>query len=307
MIYTVTFNPSLDYVVSLDGFALGRTNRTVEERLFPGGKGINVSLVLRELGLESTALGFTAGFVGQEIERRLEELGLRCDFIPLSSGCSRINVKLKDFNGTEINGMGPEIGTKEWERLSGRLEALGQGDVLVLAGSIPRSLPPTVYGDILGRLSGRGVLTAVDADGSLLTEALAHQPFLVKPNHHELGGIFGVEIRSREEALSYAKRLQTMGAKNVLVSMAGEGAVLADQNGESHQLPAPEGRLVNAVGAGDSMVAGFLAGWLKTGDFGCALRMGLSAGSATAFSEGLAAGDRIQAVYESFGKILGTV
>lgn len=307
MIYTVTFNPSLDYVVSLDGFALGRTNRTVEERLFPGGKGINVSLVLRELGLESTALGFTAGFVGQEIERRLEELGLHCDFIPLSSGCSRINVKLKDFNGTEINGMGPEIGTKEWERLSGRLEALGQGDVLVLAGSIPRSLPPTVYGDILGRLSGRGVLTAVDADGSLLTEALAHQPFLVKPNHHELGGIFGVEIRSREEALSYAKRLQTMGAKNVLVSMAGEGAVLADQNGESHQLPAPEGRLVNAVGAGDSMVAGFLAGWLRTGDFGCALRMGLSAGSATAFSEGLAAGDRIQAVYESFGKILGTV
>lgn len=307
MIYTVTFNPSLDYVVSLDGFALGRTNRTVEERLFPGGKGINVSLVLRELGLESTALGFTAGFVGQEIERRLEELGLRCDFIPLSSGCSRINVKLKDFDGTEINGMGPEIGTKEWERLLGRLETLGQGDVLVLAGSIPRSLPPTVYGDILGRLSGRGVLTAVDADGSLLTEALAHQPFLVKPNHHELGGIFGVEIRSREEALSYAKRLQTMGAKNVLVSMAGEGAVLADQNGESHQLPAPEGRLVNAVGAGDSMVAGFLAGWLKTGDFGCALRMGLSAGSATAFSEGLAAGDRIQAVYESFGKILGTV
>ena len=307
MIYTVTFNPSLDYVVSLDGFALGRTNRTVEERLFPGGKGINVSLVLRELGLESTALGFTAGFVGQEIERRLEELGLRCDFIPLSSGCSRINVKLKDFNGTEINGMGPEIGTKEWERLSGRLEALGQGDVLVLAGSIPRSLPPTVYGDILGRLSGRGVLTAVDADGSLLTEALAHQPFLVKPNHHELGGTFGVEIRSREEALSYAKRLQTMGAKNVLVSMAGEGAVLADQNGESHQLPAPEGRLVNAVGAGDSMVAGFLAGWLRTGDFGCALRMGLSAGSATAFSGGLAAGDRIQAVYESFGKILGTV
>ena len=307
MIYTVTFNPSLDYVVSLDGFALGRTNRTVEERLFPGGKGINVSLVLRELGLESTALGFTAGFVGQEIERRLEELGLRCDFIPLSSGCSRINVKLKDFDGTEINGMGPEIGIKEWERLSGRLEALGQGDVLVLAGSIPRSLPPTVYGDILGRLSGRGVLTAVDADGSLLTEALAHQPFLVKPNHHELGGIFGVEIRSREEALSYAKRLQTMGAKNVLVSMAGEGAVLADQNGESHQLPAPEGRLVNAVGARDSMVAGFLAGWLRTGEFGCALRMGLSAGSATAFSEGLAAGDRIQAVYESFGKILGTV
>ncbi len=307
MIYTVTFNPSLDYVVSLDGFALGRTNRTVEERLFPGGKGINVSLVLRELGLESTALGFTAGFVGQEIERRLEELGLHCDFIPLSSGCSRINVKLKDFDGTEINGMGPEIGTKEWERLLGRLEALGQGDVLVLAGSIPRSLPPTVYGDILGRLSGRGVLTAVDADGSLLTEALAHQPFLVKPNHHELGGIFGVEIRSREEALSYARRLQTMGAKNVLVSMAGEGAVLADQNGESHQLPAPEGRLVNAVGAGDSMVAGFLAGWLRTGDFGCALRMGLSAGSATAFSEGLAAGDRIQAVYESFGKILGTV
>lgn len=307
MIYTVTFNPSLDYVVSLDGFALGRTNRTVEERLFPGGKGINVSLVLRELGLESTALGFTAGFVGQEIERRLEELGLRCDFIPLSSGCSRINVKLKDFDGTEINGMGPEIGTKEWERLSGRLEALGQGDVLVLAGSIPRSLPPNVYGDILGRLSGRGVLTAVDADGSLLTEALAHQPFLVKPNHHELGGIFGVEIRSREEAISYAKRLQTMGAKNVLVSMAGEGAVLADQNGESHQLPAPEGRLVNAVGAGDSMVAGFLAGWLRTGEFGCALRMGLSAGSATAFSEGLAAGDRIQAVYESFGKILGTV
>lgn len=303
MIYTVTFNPSLDYIFTVEGgFHLGRTNRTAAEAMLPGGKGINVSTVLHNLGVESTALGFIAGFTGEEIRRRLLGLGVRADFIRLEEGCSRINLKMKDYDGTEINGNGPKIGKARMEELFRKLDSLTEGDVLVLAGSIPSTLPSSIYRDILARLKGRGILTAVDATKDLLLKVLEYGPFLIKPNNHELGEIFNAEIKTREEAVPYARRLQEKGAKNVLVSMAEEGAALLDQDGGVHMLPAPKGKLINAVGAGDSMVAGFLAGFLESGDFEHAFRMGVAAGSASAFSEGLASKEMVDAVYARLGE-----
>lgn len=298
MVYTVTFNPSLDYIVSLNGFEMGMTNRTREEQMLPGGKGINVSTVLQNLGVENTALGFTAGFTGIEIERMIEDIGFRCDFIRIPNGFSRINVKLKDFDGTEINGMGPAIQKKEVEELFRKLDRLQKGDVLVLAGSIPESLPDCLYRDILDRLSGKEILCVVDATRDLLLNVLKYQPFLIKPNSHELGEIFGVELQTREAVIPYARKLQEKGARNVLVSMAGEGAVLVAENGEVYGKPAPQGTLVNAVGAGDSMVAGFLAGWLEQRDYEHAFCMGVAAGSASAFSKYLATREEVQAVYQ---------
>lgn len=298
MVYTVTFNPSLDYIVSLNGFEMGMTNRTREEQMLPGGKGINVSTVLQNLEVENTALGFTAGFTGIEIERMIEDIGFRCDFIRIPNGFSRINVKLKDFDGTEINGMGPAIQKKEVEELFRKLERLQKGDVLVLAGSIPESLPDCLYRDILDRLSGKEILCVVDATRDLLLNVLKYQPFLIKPNNHELGEIFGVELQTREAVIPYARKLQEKGARNVLVSMAGEGAVLVAENGEVYGKPAPQGTLVNAVGAGDSMVAGFLAGWLEQRDYEHAFCMGVAAGSASAFSKYLATREEVQAVYQ---------
>ncbi len=302
MIYTVTFNPSLDYILSVKDFQMGRTNRTRQEQLLPGGKGINVSTVLTNLGIENTALGFTAGFSGEEIRRRVEALGVRSDFIPLEEGYSRINVKLKDFDGTEINGRGPDIPGEQLERLLDQLNQLAEGDGLVLAGSIPESLPDSIYRDILERLKGRDILTAVDATGELLVKVLPYRPFLVKPNNHELGEIFGERLSRREDVAPCARKLQEMGARNVLVSMAGEGAVLLDEEGAVHALPAPEGKLVNAVGAGDSMVAGFLAGWLQKKDYEHAFRMGIAAGSASAFSENLAEKQDVERVYRQLGE-----
>lgn len=302
MIYTVTFNPSLDYILSVKDFQMGRTNRTRQEQLLPGGKGINVSTVLTNLGIENTALGFTAGFSGEEIRRRVEALGVRSDFIPLEEGYSRINVKLKDFDGTEINGRGPDIPEEQLERLLDQLNQLAEGDGLVLAGSIPESLPDSIYRDILERLKGRDILTAVDATGELLVKVLPYRPFLVKPNNHELGEIFGERLSRREDVAPCARKLQEMGARNVLVSMAGEGAVLLDEEGAVHALPAPEGKLVNAVGAGDSMVAGFLAGWLQKKDYEHAFRMGIAAGSASAFSENLAEKQDVERVYRQLGE-----
>lgn len=297
MIYTVTFNPSLDYIVSMDGFEMGRTNRTTGEQMFPGGKGINVSIVLGNLGIENTALGFTAGFTGEQIEREVQRMGLLTDFIRIDKGLSRINVKLKDYDGTEINGMGPEIGQAHVDALYQKLERLGAEDVLVLAGSIPKSLPDSIYSDILARLQTKGVLFVVDATKDLLLNVLQYKPFLIKPNNHELGEIFQVTLDTREAVVPYAKRLQEKGAQNVLVSMAGQGAVLVDALGAVHMLAAPEGKLVNAVGAGDSMVAGFLAGWTEKKDYGHAFRMGISAGSASAFSELLATRQEIEQIY----------
>lgn len=299
MIYTVTFNPSLDYIVSMHDFAMGKTNRTTGEQLFPGGKGINVSIVLRNLGVENTALGFIAGFTGEKIERETAAMGLRTDFIRVDNGFSRINVKLKDYDGTEINGMGPDITENCVEQLYGKLDQLRAGDVLVLAGSIPQCLSASIYSDILGRLSERGILFVVDATKELLLNVLQYRPFLVKPNNHELGEIFAVELRTRQEVIPYARKLQEKGAENVLVSMSGQGAVLVDAAGDVHELPAPKGTLVNAVGAGDSMVAGFLAGWMQNKDYGHAFRMGISAGSASAFSELLATREEVETVYKS--------
>lgn len=297
MIYTVTFNPSLDYIVSVNEFQMGMTNRTSEEIMLPGGKGLNVSTVLKNLGRESVALGFAAGFTGKEIQRMAEEQGLHCDFIPVEHGFSRINVKLKDFDGTEINGKGPEIREKEVRQLYEKLDLLKEGDVLVLAGSIPESLPDSIYSDILFQLSGRGILFVVDATKELLMNVLKFQPFLIKPNNHELGELFGVTLKTREDVVPYGKKLQEQGARNVLVSMAGEGAVLLSETGEIFSLPAPKGTLVNAVGAGDSMVAGFLAGWMERKEYEYAFRMGVSAGSASAFSKLLATREEVEAVY----------
>ena len=283
----------------MNGFEMGMTNRTTEEQIFPGGKGINVSIVLSNLGIKNTALGFTAGFTGEQIEKEIQKMGLLTDFIHVQNGISRINVKLKDYDGTEINGMGPDIDTSCVEQLYGKLEKLGEGDILVLAGSIPKCLPDSIYSDILERLQNRGVLFVVDATKDLLLNVLQYQPFLIKPNNHELGEIFGVDLNTRELVVPYAKKLQEKGAKNVLVSMAGEGAVLADEAGDVHMLAAPKGKLVNAVGAGDSMVAGFVAGWTEKKDYAYAVRMGISAGSASAFSEKLATKKEIEHIFES--------
>lgn len=297
MIYTVTFNPSLDYIVSVDDFRLGMTNRTSSELILPGGKGLNVSMVLGNLGIDNTALGFVAGFTGAEIARRVEEMGVKSDFLSIGGGISRINLKLKSIDGTEINGCGPEIDQAAVERLMEKLDILGQGDVLVLAGSIPGSMPDETYGKIMERLAGRGVMTVVDATKNLLMNVLEYGPFLVKPNSHELGEIFGVELRDREEAIPYARRLRELGAVNVLVSMAGQGAVLAAGDGEVYAAAAPRGKLVNGVGAGDSMVAGFLAGWMERHEYGHAFRMGIAAGSASAFSELLATREEVTDLY----------
>lgn len=299
MVYTVTFNPSLDYIVSVNDFQMGMTNRTCAEQMLPGGKGINVSTVLYNLGIETKALGFSAGFTGKEIERRMAEIGFTHDFISLPEGCSRINVKLKDFDGTEINGQGPAVGEAEIAQLMQQLDQLNAGDVLVLAGSVPASIPDSIYRDIMERLSGRGIEFVVDATKDLLLNVLEFHPFLIKPNNHELGDIFHAEIRSKEEAVPYAEKLQEMGARNVLVSMAGEGAMILTETKEFYQLDAPKGTLINAVGAGDSMVAGFIGGWEEKKDYLHAFKMGVSAGSASAFSELLATKEEIIDIYKS--------
>lgn len=299
MIYTVTFNPSLDYIVTVDDFKLGLTNRTTSELMLPGGKGINVSIVLSNLGIENTALYFAAGFVGEEITRKVKESRILADAILIEEGCSRINLKLKSIDGTEINGMGPVISPEKLEILMKKLEALKEGDTLVLAGSIPASMPGTIYSDIMQRLSGRGIRIVVDATKDLLLNVLQYKPFLIKPNNHELGEIFDVELKTRESVIPYAKKLQEKGAQNVLISMAGEGGVLVAADGNVFMSEAPKGKLVNGVGAGDSMVAGFITGYMENGNYEHAFKMGLSAGSASAFSEFLATREEVLAVYES--------
>jgi 1-phosphofructokinase len=299
MIYTVTFNPSLDYIVTVDDFKLGLTNRTTSELMLPGGKGINVSIVLSNLGLENTAIYFAAGFVGDEITRKVKESKILADAITIEEGCSRINLKLKSIDGTEINGMGPVISPEKLEVLLEKLDALKEGDTLCLAGSIPASMPGTIYSDICKRLDGRGIRIVVDATKELLLNVLKFHPFLIKPNNHELGEIFGVELKTRESVVPYAKKLQEMGAKNVLISMAGEGGVLVAEDGSVSMSEAPKGKLVNGVGAGDSMVAGFITGYMEKGDYEYAFKMGLSAGSASAFSEYLATREEVEAVYKT--------
>ncbi|MBQ1193811.1 MAG: 1-phosphofructokinase [Lachnospiraceae bacterium] len=298
MIYTVTFNPALDYAVKLEKFHSGEVNRTKEEQILPGGKGINVSVVLTNMGVENVMLGFVAGFTGKEIVRLLEEQGCKNDFIEIC-GMSRINVKIKADNETEINGKGPDIDNEALKMLYNKLDTLKGGDMLVLAGSIPSSLPDDIYMKIMERLSSGNIKFIVDATKDLLVNVLKYKPFLIKPNKYELGEIFGVEIKTNAEVIKYAKKLADEGAENVLVSMAGEGAVLVTKNGNVYESKAPKGIVVNSVGAGDSMVAGFIAGYLENGDLEHAFKMGISAGSASAFSKNLARAEEIKRVYEA--------
>ena len=296
MIYTVTFNPALDYIVRVAQLNIGEVNRAAYGEIMAGGKGVNVSLVLKNLGHESTALGFAAGFTGEKLVQDLKDKGCRTDFIFLDQGMTRINVKIKGQEETEINGEGPEITPVAIRTLMMRLERLREGDILVLSGSVPKTLPEDMYEKVIVRQQGKKVKVVVDATKNLLKETLEYHPFLVKPNHHELGELFGVTISNPEEALSYAEKLQQMGAVNVLVSMAGDGAILLDEYGNRHMSHAPEGRLINSVGAGDSMVAGFLAGYLETKDYEQAFQMGIAAGSASAFSEFLATREKTMEV-----------
>lgn len=288
MIFTVTFNPSLDYIVRVDEMRLGTINRTNYEQLLPGGKGINVSIVLGNLGHPSRALGFSAGVTGVALEKLLADTGVDADLVHVKAGFTRINAKVKAVEETEINGQGPRIAPEDVDALFSKLDVLGQDDTLVISGSVPNTLPSDMYEQVMERLAGRGVRIVVDAERDLLTRVLPYRPFLVKPNNHELGDIFGVTLKTRDEVVPYARRMQEMGAQNVLVSMAGEGGVLVAADGQVYQSPAAKGTVVNSVGAGDSCVAGFLAGLIETGSYQTAFRMGLAAGSASAFSDHLA-------------------
>lgn len=302
MIYTVTFNPSLDYIVTVPDFTIGRVNRTKEEFVLPGGKGINVSIVLKNLGMTSTVLGFIAGFTGEEIKRRLVEQKIDTDFITVGNGMSRINVKLRSNRESEINGMGPDIDKTSLSQFFSKLDLLKEGDVLVLAGSIPTMLPETIYRDIMERLQDKKIMIAVDATRDLLCNVLEYHPFVIKPNNFELGEIFGVELTDQKKVITYARKLQERGARNVLVSMAGEGAVLVAEDGTTYQSPAPKGKVVNSVGAGDSMVAGFIYGYLMEQNYENAFYTGISCGSASAFSENLATKEEVEAIYRNIAK-----
>ena len=294
MIYTVTFNPAIDYVVRLDApLEVGQVNRACGEDCVLGGKGINVSGVLAQLGCPSVALGFVAGETGAWLERGLAAQGLHTDFVHLENGMTRINVKIKAGQETELNGAGPDIPDEALHQLEEKLDGLTENDVLILAGSIPASLPQDVYERLLARLDGRGVRCVVDATRALLVNVLPYHPFLITPNTHELGEIVGRELHTDEEIAAAARTLQEKGARNVLVSMAGDGALLLDEQGQMHRIGCPKGRVVNSVGAGDSMVAGFVAGWQQTRSYAVALRLGTACGSATAFSLGLATKEKI--------------
>ena len=298
MIYTVTFNPSLDYIVATDSLILGKVNRTVSELILSGGKGVNVSIVLNNLNVKNTALGFIAGFTGKEIENGLKKLGCCCDFITIEKGFSRINIKIKAKEETELDGMGPEISQKELNQLFEKLDCLQSQDILILAGSVPNSLPQNIYEKIMERLQNKNIKIIVDATKDLLINVMKYQPFLVKPNTHELGELFHTTLNTEEDIIFYGKKLQqvTDGNVNVLVSRAGEGAILIGTDDNIYKSPAPKGTLINSVGAGDSMVAGFIAGYLKNHSLEEAFYMGVATGSASAFSKYLATKEEVEAV-----------
>ena len=297
MIFTVTFNPALDYVIKVDNLTLGTINRTKEEAIYYGGKGINVSTVLHNLGYESVALGFIAGFTGEAIEKGVNSMGIKTDFIHLKEGMSRINVKIRSQEESEINGQGPKIGEDDIKELFSKLDKLQKGDILILAGSIPSSLPSNIYEKIMEHLEGREIQIVVDATKDLLVNVLKYHPFLIKPNNHELEEIFKVPMKTEEELITYGKKMQEMGARNVLISRAGDGAILIDENKNIYKIGVPKGTVKNSVGAGDSMVAGFLAGYLETKDYQYALKLAGATGSASAFSDGLATKDFVMELF----------
>ena len=297
MIYTVTLNPSLDYIAECKDFTLGATNRTSSEIIYPGGKGINVSIVLSNLGDRTTALGFLAGFTGEHIDSLIKDMGISSRMIRLDEGMSRINLKLKSKEETELNGMGPNINIIDIARLYQKLESITEDDILVLAGSIPPSVSEGLYSDIMERLKEKKIKIVVDATKDLLMNVLDKKPFLIKPNIHELGELFNVKLDSADEALPYALKLKEMGAVNVIISMGKDGAMMVDEYGNSYTMNSPEGKLVNSVGAGDSLVAGFLHKYLETGNYEEAFRYGVCTGSASAFSSALATKEEVEKLY----------
>ena len=299
MIYTVTFNPALDYILELDKLEIGKIQKSKTELILPGGKGINVSTVLTNLEIDNIALGYKAGFVGAELERLLRNMNVKTDFIDLEEGNSRINVKISGEEETAINTNGPQISENKILELLEKLKTLNENDYLVLSGSIPSSIKDDIYEKICSIVKKQNVKIVVDATKNLLVQALKYNPFLIKPNNEELGEIFGVEIHTKEDAYVYGKKLKEMGAQNVLVSM-GKIAALIDEAGQEYFIKSPEGKRVNTVGSGDSMVAGFIAGFLKYNNYNDALRMGVSAGSASALSKYLATKEE---VYNLFNNI----
>lgn len=298
MIYTVTFNPSLDYILDLSELNMNHVNRTSAERILPGGKGINVSIVLHNLGVDNKAICFTSGFTGDALKTLLQQRDMNADFINISQGLTRINVKLRSGGETEINGQGPEIKSEDIAELYEKLGYLDEEDYLVLAGSLPDTMSKSTYMDIMQMLQYNNSKIIVDATGELLLNVLSYKPFLIKPNNHELGNLFGVEVNTREDAVKYAKKLIEKGARNVLVSMSAAGAVLVTEDGNVYEADAPHGEVKNSVGAGDAMLAGFLAGYIKYEDFDRAFKLGICAGSASAFSEEMATRDEVMKLYE---------
>lgn len=299
MVYTVTLNPALDYVMKLKALRTDDINRTDGEEIYYGGKGINVSVILTQLGIPNTALGFLGGFTGKKLEEMLKNDNVSCDFNYLKNGDTRINVKIKADKEIDLNACGPEITKEDMQSFLRKLDGIKSGDYLILAGSIPNTLPDDIYEQILERVGDRNINCVVDATGDLLKNVLKYKPFLIKPNHHELGDLFSVQIKSDDDIVKYSKKLQEMGAKNVLVSMAKDGAMLTDENGCVHRIGNAKGKLINSVGCGDSMVAGFTAGYVKTADYSYALRLGSACGNATAFSEKLATREEIERVFNA--------
>ncbi len=300
MIYTVTLNPSIDYIVRLDSLKIGVTNRTTSEEYYMGGKGINVSCVLAELGIKSTAIGFVAGFTGEAIEKGLRNPKITADFITLKSGISRINIKIKAGEETEINCQGPHIDEEELLNLFDKIDNIQSGDTLIIAGNVPNSLPSDVYERIIERLKDRDIRLVVDATRMLLVNSLKYKPFLIKPNRQELSEIFNTKVENEEDVIKYARELRKMGAKNVLVSLGGDGALLADEYGEIRKQGVVKGKVLNTVGSGDSMVAGFIAGYIEKNDYAYALKLGSACGNATAFLNGLATKDKIEELLARF-------
>lgn len=294
MIYTITFNPALDYISQVENFEIGKINRTKTEKILPGGKGLNVSTVLKNLGLGNTALGFIAGFTGEELKRKIEEHGIETDFVEVKNGITRINVKISSNEETALNGNGPEISEDELQQLLEKIDKIKKGDIVILAGNVPKCIKNNIYEIICFKLEKNGVTFIVDSTRELLINVLKYKPFLIKPNKDELQETFNVKINTNEEIIEYAKKLQEMGAQNVLISLGGEGAILITKEGKEYYKQAPKGQVVNTVGAGDSMVAGFIAGYLKSGDYEQALKMGIATGSASTFSMNLATKEEVE-------------
>ena len=293
MIYTITFNPALDYISQVENFEIGKINRTKTEKILPGGKGLNVSTVLKNLGIESTALGFIAGFTGEELKRSIEEKGIKTDFIKVEKGITRINVKITSNEETALNGNGPEITEEDINKLLEKIEKITKEDMVILAGNIPRCINNDIYEIICKTLEKNNVTFVVDATKELLMNVLKYKPFLIKPNKEELEETFKEKIETKEEIIVHAKKLQQMGARNVLISLGGEGAILVTTEGKEYYSKAPKGKVLNTVGAGDSMVAGFIAGYKQSGDFEHAFKMGIATGSASSFSMNLATAEEV--------------